>query len=421
MSWLWADILQKSTLAGAMRNIFLAVSKSEIATVHLGTTPPLDLSLQIPIPAVLMSIPTNTEKAMPGLILCSSPALVSEEGEEEPTCLNKHFALLLLDDEATIIADIKAEDTDISGPLIECIRLCKPSLSFLQVAQTSQITLSSLLVLAQHLIFWRKAVAVPPLHGRHSYIVSPNCDVRNLKTAVVEWKKAFPFAPNLPNFLGQISERPVPYKTFAPSKDHRPTYLEMVAWLMRNGWVTQNRLFGWILVWPEIVYEVQYQLKKEEIEKAREAADINQTSTSKSESDPDAPMSNEQAAERARLERLATKTAREQAEAEAAFAAMPVPVATVVPNTNSARHLLDISPYLIVDPHRLKPVETMYVAALGRRWTDPKAAACWEKWTKYFDGKEDWEMICLKENMKRKETWNVLVHFCGHLLMSTHF
>ena len=54
MSWLWNEILIKSTLAGAIRDVFTAIANSKIATVHFATKPPLDLSLQIPVPSLLM-------------------------------------------------------------------------------------------------------------------------------------------------------------------------------------------------------------------------------------------------------------------------------------------------------------------------------------------------------------------------------
>jgi len=433
MSWLWNEILIKSTLAGAIRDIYLAISANKIATIRLATTPPLDLSLQVPVPNFLMSLPTSTEKAMLGLLVTTANPLVDEEGNEDPTHLNKHFALLLLDNESKIVAEIQADDTDLSEPLIECIRLCRPTLSFLQVAQTNSVDVSSLLVLAQHLIYWRRAIAIPPLHAREMYIVSPNCDSRQLPVASVAWKKAFPLAPSLPSFLAALSAAPRPFKTFAPSKDHRPTYLEMIAWLIRGGWVTQLRTFAWILVWPEIIYEVQYQLKSEAIEKSKKSTKSTSGSSESTEStdessaekhssiDPSAPLTTEQVAENARLERLADKLAKEAAEAAAEFAKMPKPTATEHPSINSAEHLKELSPYIIKDPHKVSHEESLYIAALGKRFTEPKSKECWTKFTKYFNGCEALEMIALQENRKRKETWGILMSYHEHLLVCKHW
>ncbi|KAN0117279.1 Nitrogen Permease regulator of amino acid transport activity 3 domain containing protein [Hyaloscypha variabilis] len=433
MSWLWNEILIKSTLAAAIRDVYHAISVDKIATVRFATKPPLDLSLQVPIPNFLMSLPTSTEKAMPGLLVTTANPLINEEGNEDPTHLNKHFALLLLDNESKIVAEIQADDTDLSEPLIECIRLCKPTLSFLQVAQTNAVDVSSLLILAQHLIYWRRAIAIPPLHAREMYIVSPNCDSRKLPAASVAWKKAFPLAPSLPSFLAALSAAPRPFKTFAPSKDHRPTYLDMIAWLIRGGWVTQLRTFAWILVWPEIIYEVQYQLKSEAIEKSKKGNKSRSGSSESTEStdessaekhshtDPSVPLTTEQVAENARLERLADKLAKEAAEAAADFAKMPRPVATEHPSINNSEHLNDIPPYIIKDPHKVSHEESLYIAALAKRFTEPKSKECWTKFTKYFNGCEALEMIALQENRKRKETWGILMSYHEHLLVCKHW
>jgi histone deacetylase complex regulatory component SIN3 len=96
----------------------------------------------------------------------------------------------------------------------------------------------------------------------------------------------------------------------------------MIAWLIRGGWVTQLRTFAWILVWPEIIYEVQYQLKSEAIEKSKKGNKSRSGSSESTEStdessaekhshtDPSVPLTTEQVAENARLERLADKLAK---------------------------------------------------------------------------------------------------------------
>lgn len=438
MSWLWNEIMMRSTLAAAIRDIYNAVAANKIATVHFRTTPPLDLSFQIPIPAFLTRLLGFTELGMLGMLVTSANPMINEEGEEDPTYLNKHFALLLLDDEAKVMAEIQADNTDLSAPLIECIRLCKPTLSFHQVAQANSIDCNSLITLAQHLIYWRRAIAIPPLHGREIYIVSPNCDNRKLPVACIAWKKAFPLAPSLPSFLAALSSSPRPYKTFAPSKDHRPTYIDMLAWLYRGGWVTQLRMFAWILVWPEIVYEVQYQLKAEILSKAKNGRSSETTSKSgnasscnesadesgndkKADSDPNVPMSAVQIAENARLGRLSQKATQDAIDDAEAFAKMPKPVATEDPSTNDAEHLRTISPYIIKDPHKTSNEESLYIKAIGARFTDVKIREFWPRFTKYFNGVEALEGIALKENMKRKETMNILLEFQEFLLVCKHW
>ncbi|ESZ94025.1 hypothetical protein SBOR_5603 [Sclerotinia borealis F-4128] len=434
MSQLWSQILIKSTLADAMRNVYDAVVNNTITTVCLDTKPPIDLSLHIPIPTFLMSFPNPNERAKPGVLLSSANPLVDEEGNPDPMHLDKHFALLLLKDEVDVIAEISSENTELSTPLIQVIKWAKPTLSFHQVAQTNNVDLDEVITLAQHLIYWRKAIAIPPIHARDMFIVSPNCDMHKLIPATQQWKKAFPFAPSLQSFLGQISYAPRAYKTFVPSKSHREKYMEMLAWLIRGGWVTHLRTFCWIWVWPEIIYEVEYQLKAEAIERTRNppletAPGSPETNNSEEATDaekamaldPTAPLTTEQAAEAARLERLAAKTIADAKAAEVEFEELPVPVATEHPSMNHAEHLKYMSSYAIVDPHKANHVETMYIAAIGKRWTDPKAKALWPKFVKYFNGTTALEDIWAKEGLKRKETWNILLAYQEQIMVMKHW
>ena len=430
MSWLWSQILIKSTLANAVKDVYTAISGNGIATVHLGSNPAIDLSLQIPIPSFLTNLPKANERAMPGLHVTTANPFIDDDGNPDGSQLNKHFALLLLGDEDKIIAEIERDNTELSAPLIECIRLAKPTTSFLQVAQTNTVDLQSILILAHHLIYWRKAIAIPPLHGRDTYIISPNCDSRKLPTASVAWKKAFPFAPSLPNFLAQICAAPRPYKSFAPSKAHRSVYMDMLAWLVRGGWVTGLRTFAWILVWPEIIYEVQYQLQQAAVEKTKKVSSgeeivspesTDESSPEKTHFNETGPLTTAQIAENARLERVATKAAEKAAAEVDEFGKKPIPVATDHPCVNKAEHLKGIAPYIIVDAHRGSHVESLYIAALGERFTDPKVKECWGRFVKYFNGEEPLESIGLREGMKRKETWNTILQFQEHLLVCKHW
>ncbi|RFU35358.1 hypothetical protein B7463_g1013, partial [Scytalidium lignicola] len=431
MSWLWNEILGRSTLACAIRDVATAISQNKIATIHLATNPPLDLSLQVPVPSFLTSLPSPTERSMPGLLLTTANPLLDEDGNEDPTHLNKHFALLLLDDQEKIITEIEKDNTELSAPLVQYIKHSKPTLSFQQVAQTESIMLSDIRVLAQHLIYWRRAIAIPPLHARDTYIVSSNCDSRKLPSASVAWTKAFPLAPALPTFLASLSAAPRPYKSFSPSKDHRATYMDMLSWLIRGGWVTQLKTFAWVLVWPEIIYEVDYSLRLERLSASKSPSRVSKSTSTEStdesgvdrmsDKDPSAPLSVEQAAERARLQRLAAKASAEAAADAKEFAKRPLPTATDHPSSNNAPHLQGMHPHIITDPHKVNHDDSLYIAAIGKRFTDPKVKEAWGKFVKYFNGKEALENIGLREGMKRKETWGILMQFQEHLLVTKHW
>lgn len=45
--------------------------------------------------------------------------------------------------------------------------------------------------------------------------------------------------------------------------------MRILAWLMRGGWVTQLCTFAYVVVWPEIIYEVEHALEAEELTRAK--------------------------------------------------------------------------------------------------------------------------------------------------------
>lgn len=302
---------------------------------------------------------------------------------------------------------------------------------------------------AQHFIFWRRAIAVPPLHAKDQYILSPNSDLSRLPIDTMEWQRAFPLAPPLPNFLAELSQAPRPYKQFSPSKAHRPTYLLMLAWLMRRGWVTQLCTFAYVVVWPEIMYEVEYEMEAEELRAAADAdadadADKNKEKEVKNDSSSatsatSAPRTSEsseghsgtdgshvptvaeQAAEKARLERIASKAQRDAAEKATAHARKPVPVVTSHPSVNDHPHLQGLIPHIILDAKKATGKESRYLSAIARRFNDEKLANSWQVMCKYFDGRCALERIALQEDMKRKLVWNALTAMSEYLLCTRHW
>ncbi|KAK2589755.1 Nitrogen permease regulator 3 [Conoideocrella luteorostrata] len=271
MSVLWKELLQTFSLAASVHDIYEAVSRNKIATLHLDTPAGiLTPSVQIPAPFFVSDIPSENDDSQHGLWLTTANSFLSQEQLDDPEFLDKNFALLLLEDEKKVIAELQTDRDPTTVSMIEFARLAKPTMSFYQVGQSNVLTASQVRKYAQHFIFWRRAIAVPPLHARDVYIISPNCDLSRLPQDSIEWQRAFPLAPPLPNFLSELSHAPRPFKTFCPSKPHRPLYLRMLAWLLRGGWVTQLCTFAYVVVWPEILYEVEYEIEAEELAAAAE-------------------------------------------------------------------------------------------------------------------------------------------------------
>ncbi|KAI3332472.1 hypothetical protein HD806DRAFT_196383 [Xylariaceae sp. AK1471] len=274
MSVLWKEILDVSSLAACMQDIYDAVSQNKIAALQLETPEgTIAHSVQVPVPFYLTDLPLEEEAASTrGLWITTANYFVEEDSLHDSSFLDKNFGLLLMSDEKKIIAELQADADEATAAMVEFVRLSKPTMSFHQISQGSGLSLAQVRKYAQHFIFWRRGIAIPPLHARDVYILSPNADLSLLPRASQAWARAFPLAPHLADFFAELSAAPRPYKWFCPSKNHRPTYLQMLAWLMRGGWVTQLCTFAYVVVWPEILYEVEYELEAEELRTLQEEA-----------------------------------------------------------------------------------------------------------------------------------------------------
>ncbi|UKZ78003.1 hypothetical protein TrVFT333_005737 [Trichoderma virens FT-333] len=383
MSVLWKELIQNSSLAASMCEIYNAISQNRIATLHLDTVDGiLTPSVQIPAPFFVSDLPAEDDERHRGLWLTTANAFLSQDALEEPGFLDRNFALLLMDDEKKIVSELQSDRDPTTQSMVEFVRLAKPQMSSANV-----------------------------------YIVSPNCDLERLPQDAQDWQRAFPLAPPLSTFLAELSVLPRPYKHISPSKAHRPLYLRMLAWLMRGGWVTQLCTFGYVVVWPEILYEVDYEIEAEELGLATSSstdwADATSIHTTQSNSNHSAEM--------ARLERIAMKAHREAADKATAHARKVVPVATPNPSLNDAPHLVGLTPHIILDPKKAAGKESRYLSAIARRFKDEKLRSAWQNMCKYFDGRCALERIALQEDMKRKEAWALLTAMREYLLCTRHW
>jgi nitrogen permease regulator 3-like protein len=193
---------------------------------------------------------------------------MNEEFDSTPS---EHSALLLLEDAETLLKEIEGDSKEFSVPLAFFIRNLTPTKSLKKLSVLFSISLVDLQIFAGHLIYWRRARAIPPLHPRDTYIVSPNADMSALSLAIHAYAVRFPMLPSLPKMLSELSRgTPRPYRTLFPSPVHRNVYMEILAWLMRGGWVTQLRTYAWVRVSAEVKSEVDTIIRHEKEEKQRE-------------------------------------------------------------------------------------------------------------------------------------------------------
>lgn len=262
----WRKIISMSPLAKSIAIMFDAISNDKIAHIHFDAT--FNTSFQIPQADSTPYLPTALEPQMPGLWLTTSNVVLADD--ESP--MTQHAALLLLEDSETLIKDLGGESTGNAAAIAFYIRNIIPTKSLLKISKRHNISAHDMEYIASHLVYWRRARLIAPLSPRDTYIVSPNADFSSLSSAVTAYAQRFPTLPTLPKVLSMLSGTPRPFRNFIPTTEHREAYMEILAWLMRGGWVTQLRTFAWVRVTPEIKAQVAAEMEREErIKKADDA------------------------------------------------------------------------------------------------------------------------------------------------------
>lgn len=378
---LYHELLKGSSLAKAIANVYSSISNCRIA--HISLTSALSLSLQIPVPSSTSVLPNLISHQLPGLWLTTATSIPLDDGAHvSGSQLASHFTLLLLSDIPSILADVQSTDTALAEHLADYLDASKPTKSFLQTSQSSGIALSDIQFLASHLIYWRRARAIPPLHQRDIYIMSPNADMSKLASASAHFARLYPALPSLPKILSLLSSSPRPYSTLIPSKDHKEAYMGILAWLFRYGWVTQLRTFAWIRVPPHILKSVAG----------------GQDHRRKGSKESDAIGTSDDGGHLSVPNLASSPTSSTQSSTHTAF-----PISTSSPPPTS--------PILVPRPLPPTTASSAYLSAMSAHvllTQGEEAQNGWEKCVKYFDGKHALETIAVREGWKRKRVGDLL-------------
>ncbi|KAL9130176.1 MAG: hypothetical protein Q9217_001570 [Psora testacea] len=392
---LYRDVLTQSTLARAIATLYNSIVASKIA--HITLTSTLSLSLQIPVQTAISKLPSSLSPQLPGVWLTSASSLPTEDDENSTAVqLGSHFGLLLLADLHTIIADINAAASPIASPLTHYLRASKPTKSFKQISQSSGIPLQDIQFLASHLIYWRRARAIPPLNQGDTYIVSPNADMRILVTATSAFAKAFPSLPPLPKMMSLLSSTPRAYSTLIPSVDHKEVYMQALAWLMRGGWVTQLRTFAWVRVPSRIMDSINVLNAVDGKHDMMLGRETNQEKHTIDKILHELPSQGV---------RSPTSSVDTTILASAKEVSQSIILSTPNPSSSTTlRYILGVSKYVGM--------------TLGE-----ESQAAWDTCVKYFDGKHAMESIAVSEGWKRKRTVELIAGWeeLGVLIKSRHW
>ncbi|KAF2003351.1 hypothetical protein P154DRAFT_104343 [Amniculicola lignicola CBS 123094] len=277
LSTTWREIIGSSPLAKSIAILFDAISNDKIAHIHFDAT--FNTSFQIPQADSTPYLPNALEPQMPGLWLTTSNVAIEEDND---AVLTQHSALLLLEDAETLVKELEGDSKGNATALAFYIRNIVPTKSLQKISIKHNILAQDMEYIASHLVYWRRARLIPPLHPRDTYVVSPNADMSALEAAIPSYSSRFPTLPSLPKIVSMLSGTPRPYRTFIPTNEHRESYMEILAWLMRGGWVTQLRSFAWVRVTADIKAQVAAEMEREAHLKRTEEASRRDTSDSDS-------------------------------------------------------------------------------------------------------------------------------------------
>ena len=207
-------MLDASELAWALKEVYDKISTGEVAGIRLDG---MQMSLQIPLEA--------------------------DEMGDGSGGLDRHSGLLLLEDKDILLRELAHPD---ASPLAHFIREHTPTKSLQKHATKLGMAINDIVYLARHLIKWRKARSIAPLHPRNTYIVGPNAPLDQLDRHMQEYARKFSALPSLAQVLKVLSGRPIKYGLLIPSRDHRAPYVDILAYLVRHRFVEQLKTFGWL-------------------------------------------------------------------------------------------------------------------------------------------------------------------------------
>lgn len=386
---LYANILAESTLAQTISQCFNSISTSNIANLQIQDKM---ISLQIPLKNQFKSLPPKTTPVLSGSYLSST--IIDENSTEEEEQNIGNMALLLLDDPAVIISELKAET---GSPLAQFIKSIHPTLSLLKLAQSNNMDQYQLASFAKHLIYWRRARAVVPIHPRSVFIVSPMAPLQKINDDLKSFRQEFPPLPSLPSFLSLLSNtKPRPYVTIIPSKDHRGIYMDALAWLIRYGYVTQLLTFVWLKIPNRVKITVEEDLEREGLTKKNKDskfkfADMSTDATGKDKNEK--PRTGSSSSSQLKRFWNGQELIIEEEEDEDT---------------------------ILLEPERATAVERRWISKVIKG-QPPELITLFHKLFKHFNGKTPLELVMVRENISRHDVRRLLHGISDYIISIKHW
>ena len=397
---LWAEIAQASDLARVINHTYDALTNNSI--VHLLINDQINLSLSMPSELTSVRLPRDEEDRH--VFLSSATSFGSKLNDDTDPLLLPHWALLLLDDVDSILAQLPPGASPL---LVRFVKAIRPTTPFGQLSEGLSASLHDVSILAKHLVHWQFALPIRPLHVRNAYTTSPTAPIARLKDDADLFAARYPTLPPLPRLLHAISQRNAPYSALVPSRDHRTLYMDVLAWLLRRGWLIELRTFVWVKVTPEVKRAVV-------IERRRRRSSAKSTDLFEEEESHEHEH-NRIDSDAAPPTRPVTPTGRVIPRTTVAVVDTPQQassVALTTAGTDSDNDSEDDEEQLqeetvIADPYSASARERRQLSYIAAQHTGEIALA-FERMVKYFNGQHAIEKVVVRENLPRKTVRKVL-------------
>ncbi|GAA5989399.1 hypothetical protein JCM10908_001295 [Rhodotorula pacifica] len=261
----WDDFLAtlpaKSSLAGAISQLYTSLKRNELAEVHFGPLP-VQILLRGELPVeddfdpderekFLVAGPDHPDLASPDRQDRSlSPGghayakhhqaapLFSRMRRRPPVKFEPWESLLLLEDARILQRDVLEDSL-----LWRFLDICRPTLTFAEYETLLDMEAEEHLLndLVDHLVHWNKARVIDLVSLKGTYITSPSFEPKKLAKLSATFREEFPTLPSLPRLLSHLIPNE-PFSAIIPSSQ-RPPYLNALIWLLRNEVVAKQRTY----------------------------------------------------------------------------------------------------------------------------------------------------------------------------------
>ncbi|OQO12109.1 hypothetical protein B0A48_02748 [Cryoendolithus antarcticus] len=205
-------VYAKSELATALRDSFVSLRQNEVASVSLDHT------------ALMLLIPESNTLSM----LSEKDMFAS--------------AILLLDDRSSMLSSLSS---DPSSPLSSLILASKPTKALSKIAASLTMSTTDILEMVRHLLHYRKARLIVPLHAGNVYTASPDLPLHRLEGLCVEWTHRFASLPGLLSLLPALGKSYTKWGEMAEDRSERDIWMEGLAWLIRKDVLVLVKTVGW--------------------------------------------------------------------------------------------------------------------------------------------------------------------------------